>query len=189
MSNRNRELVPDIWSLVRERALTTGLFSEGWYSERSGVCRRADLPGRSVKVKQFWKVDGSLMRNDLKWSVISQYLVLQTIPVYMYYVLCVCACMCVYVCVCGGGGVRARACLSTCLSACVCVCVGRTRLEPVSIIILSVVMTLASVAFIRESVTRVISLVADPTDLPTIELLVFLTAGGTVGESSIGPGA
>ena len=34
-------------------ALTTGLCSEGWYSEHSGVCRRAELPGRSVKVKKF----------------------------------------------------------------------------------------------------------------------------------------
>ena len=31
MANRNRELVPDNWSIVRERALTTGLCSEGWY--------------------------------------------------------------------------------------------------------------------------------------------------------------
>ena len=38
MADRNRELVPDNWSLVRERALTTGLCSEGWYSEHSGVC-------------------------------------------------------------------------------------------------------------------------------------------------------
>ena len=52
MADRNRELVPDNWNLVRERALTTGLFSEGWHSEHSGVCRRADLPGRSVKVKK-----------------------------------------------------------------------------------------------------------------------------------------
>ena len=66
MADRDRELVPDNWSLVKERALTTGLSSEGCYSELSGVCRRAELPGRSVKVKRFWKVDGSLMRNDLK---------------------------------------------------------------------------------------------------------------------------
>ena len=66
MTGRNRELVPDIWSLVRERALTTGLCSEGWYSDHSGVCRRAELPGRSVKVKNFRKVDRSLMKNDLK---------------------------------------------------------------------------------------------------------------------------
>ena len=51
MADRNRELVPDNWSLVRERALTTGLCSEGWYAEHSGVCRRTELPGRSVKVK------------------------------------------------------------------------------------------------------------------------------------------
>ena len=95
--------------------------------------------------------------------------------------LFMCLSVCLSVCLC--------VCLSTCLSVYVCLCVGRTRLEPVSIIILSVVMTLASVAFIRESVTRVISLVADPTDLPTVELFVFLAAGGTVGESSIGPGA
>ena len=37
-------------SQVRKRALTTELCSEGWYSEHSGVCRRAEVPGRSVKV-------------------------------------------------------------------------------------------------------------------------------------------
>ena len=53
MADRNRELVPDNWSLVRERELqlTTGLCSEGWYSEHSGVCRRAEMQGGSVKVK------------------------------------------------------------------------------------------------------------------------------------------
>ena len=53
MADRNRELVPDKWSLVREGALTTGLCSEGWYYEHSSVCRRAELPGGSVKVKKF----------------------------------------------------------------------------------------------------------------------------------------
>ena len=53
MADRNRELVPDNWNLVRERALTTGLCSVGWYSEHSVVCRRAEQSGRSVKVKQF----------------------------------------------------------------------------------------------------------------------------------------
>ena len=52
MADRNRELLPDSWSLVRERALTTGVCVEGWYSEHSGVCRRAELLGRSVKVKK-----------------------------------------------------------------------------------------------------------------------------------------
>ena len=53
MADRNRELVPDNWSLVRERALTTVLCSEGCYSEHSAVCKRAKLPGSSVKVKKF----------------------------------------------------------------------------------------------------------------------------------------
>ena len=38
--DRNRELAPDNWSLVKERVLTTGLCSEGWYSEHSGVCTK-----------------------------------------------------------------------------------------------------------------------------------------------------
>ena len=79
MSDRNSELVPDNWSLVRERALTTGLCSEGWYSEHSGVCWRAELPGRSVKVKKFWKVDGSLMRNYFKESKDNLYSILCSI--------------------------------------------------------------------------------------------------------------
>ena len=53
MADRNRELVPDNWSLVREGALTTELCWEGWYTEHSGVCRRAKPPGRNVKVKKF----------------------------------------------------------------------------------------------------------------------------------------
>ena len=52
MMHRNRELVADSCSLARETELTSGLCSEGWYSEHSGVCRRAELPGRSVKVKK-----------------------------------------------------------------------------------------------------------------------------------------
>ena len=85
MADRNRELVPSNWSLVRERALTTGLCLEGWYSEHSGVCRRGELPGRSVKVKQFWKVDGGWMRNDLKDK--DKYL-------YMPYLVSPVQCMC-----------------------------------------------------------------------------------------------
>ena len=38
MTDRSRELVPDNWSLVRQRALTIELCSEGWHSEQSGVC-------------------------------------------------------------------------------------------------------------------------------------------------------
>ena len=55
MTDRKRELVPDNWSLVRESALTTGLYSEGWYSEHSGVCRRAELPGKEWKGEEVLK--------------------------------------------------------------------------------------------------------------------------------------
>ena len=47
ITDESRELVPGSWSLVRERALTTRLCEKGWYSERSGVCRRTELLGRS----------------------------------------------------------------------------------------------------------------------------------------------
>ena len=53
MADRNGELVPDNWRLVRERTLTTGPSSERWHSEHSGFCRRAELPGGGVKVKKF----------------------------------------------------------------------------------------------------------------------------------------
>ena len=35
-------------------------------SEHSSVCRRVELLGRSVKAKKVRKVDGGLMRDDLK---------------------------------------------------------------------------------------------------------------------------
>ena len=40
-------MVPGSWSLVRERALTTGLCSERWHCEHSGVIR-PHLPVRAV---------------------------------------------------------------------------------------------------------------------------------------------
>ena len=55
MTDRNRELAQDGFGLVREKALTTGLCLEGWCSKHLGVCRRAKLLGRNVKVKKFWK--------------------------------------------------------------------------------------------------------------------------------------
>ena len=55
MTDRNGELVPDNWSLVRERALTTGLCLEGWYSEHSGVCRRSGAAGKECKGEEVLK--------------------------------------------------------------------------------------------------------------------------------------
>ncbi|XP_070206734.1 uncharacterized protein [Littorina saxatilis] len=57
---------------------------------------------------------------------------------------------------------------------------GRTKLEPVSIVILSVIMAVASIEFARESVTKIIELVDDPTALPTVEIPVFVITGSTV---------
>ena len=53
MMRKNRELVPGCWSLVSEteRLLATSLREEGWYFQHSGVCRRVELLGWSVKVK------------------------------------------------------------------------------------------------------------------------------------------
>lgn len=57
---------------------------------------------------------------------------------------------------------------------------GRTRLEPVSIVILSVVMSLASLEMIRESIIKAFKLMDDPTALPTVEVVTFLIAASTV---------
>ena len=61
MADRNRELVPDNRNPVRERALTTGLCSEEWYFEHSGVCRRAKLPCKGEEIlKGRWEPDEKL---------------------------------------------------------------------------------------------------------------------------------
>ncbi|KAL8571771.1 hypothetical protein ACOMHN_058135 [Nucella lapillus] len=57
---------------------------------------------------------------------------------------------------------------------------GRSKLEPVSIVILAVVMGLASVQLIRESGEKIATLVTDHTALPTMELPTFIIAGSTV---------
>ena len=64
MTDRNRELVPDNWNLVRERerwpldfVLKDGILNTRVFG------RRAELPGRNVKVKKLWKADGSLVEN------------------------------------------------------------------------------------------------------------------------------
>ena len=57
MADRNRELVLDNWSLVRERALTTGLCSERRYFEHAGACRRVSgAVGKECKGKEVLKV-------------------------------------------------------------------------------------------------------------------------------------
>ena len=52
-ADRNRELVPDNWSLARERALTIVHCAEGLYSEQSGVCRRDCNARKEYKGKKY----------------------------------------------------------------------------------------------------------------------------------------
>ena len=71
MTDTNRELVPDnCMSLVKEKsAVITGLCSERWHSKHSGVCRRAETPGRSVKVKKTRLFCGELAK--IRWVLIN----------------------------------------------------------------------------------------------------------------------
>ena len=62
---------------------------------------------------------------------------------------------------------------------------GRTKLEPVSIIILSVVMALASLQLVRESVEKIVTLTDGASSLPDVDVPTFAIAGGTVGKSLI----
>ena len=57
----NKKAETDNWSLVSEIALTTGLCSEGWYSEHSGVCMQKS--GAAVKE---CKGEDGLMSDNLK---------------------------------------------------------------------------------------------------------------------------
>jgi len=68
ITDRNRGLVPDNWSLVRERTLHGHwtLFGGCYSNTRVSVEERSCREGVSVKVKKFSNVDGDLVRNDLK---------------------------------------------------------------------------------------------------------------------------
>ncbi|XP_005104731.2 metal tolerance protein 9 [Aplysia californica] len=57
---------------------------------------------------------------------------------------------------------------------------GRTKLEPVAVIILSVVMALASLQLIREAVEKLISLTGMDSSLPIVDAVTFAIAGSTV---------
>ena len=63
--------------------------------------------------------------------------------------------------------------------------IGRTKLEPVSIIILSVVMGMASLQLIRESGQKISTLVTDHSSLPDMGIATFVIAGSTVGKSGM----
>ena len=54
-------------------------------------------------------------------------------------------------------------------------------MEPVAIIILSVVMALASLQLIRESVEAIVHLADDPETLPRMEIPTIIIAASTIG--------
>ncbi|XP_046579606.1 metal tolerance protein 9-like isoform X2 [Haliotis rubra] len=58
---------------------------------------------------------------------------------------------------------------------------GRTKLEPVAIIILSVLMAAASLQLVRESIQKIISIASGTAGLPVVDIPVFAIAGGTIG--------
>lgn len=58
---------------------------------------------------------------------------------------------------------------------------GRTKLEPLAIIILAVVMALCSVQLIREAIEKLIGLSDMSSSLPTVDAVTFAIAGSTVG--------
>ena len=62
-----KELTGSSISRNRELELSKKKITDHWtLFERMVACRRVELLGRNVKVNKFQKVDGSLVRNDLK---------------------------------------------------------------------------------------------------------------------------
>ena len=62
---------------------------------------------------------------------------------------------------------------------------GRTKLEPVAVIIISVVMTVASLQLVRESIEKAIGLSNGSSFMPSIDITTFVIAGCTVGETLV----
>ena len=58
---------------------------------------------------------------------------------------------------------------------------GRTKLEPIAIVVLSVVMSLASVQMIRESVEKIIYYTKDKGSGPRFEVATIVICSLTVG--------
>ena len=58
---------------------------------------------------------------------------------------------------------------------------GRTKLEPMSIVILSVIMSVASVQIIKESFTKIVGLAASSSNPPVMGIITTCIASVTVG--------
>ncbi|KAJ8321015.1 hypothetical protein KUTeg_002602 [Tegillarca granosa] len=57
---------------------------------------------------------------------------------------------------------------------------GRTRLEPVAIVVLSVIMSLASLQLIRESITKIISLADGSGSIPNVDIATIVITASTI---------
>ena len=62
---------------------------------------------------------------------------------------------------------------------------GRSRLEPIAIVILSVIMSLASFQLIVESVQIIVAYSSGEGSLPSVQLPVILIAVSTIGKCNI----
>ena len=60
--------------------------------------------------------------------------------------------------------------------------IGRSRLEPTAIVVLSVVMSLASFQLIIASIQKIVDFTSKSGTIPTVELPVILIAASTVGK-------
>lgn len=61
-------------------------------------------------------------------------------------------------------------------------CAGRRRLEPVAIVILSVIMSLASFQLIIESIQKIASFVADKSGKPDFSIPTIVITASTIGK-------
>ena len=61
-------------------------------------------------------------------------------------------------------------------------CTGRTKLEPVAIVILAVVMSLASVQMVREAVTKIVVYSTKDASGPVFKLPAILICCITIGK-------
>ena len=72
MTNWKRVVVPESWSLVRERALANGLNAQEWYSEQLGCLQRSGAVGkeREEALKCTWWLDQRWSSNKVTTACI-----------------------------------------------------------------------------------------------------------------------
>ena len=61
-------------------------------------------------------------------------------------------------------------------------CLGRTKLEPIAIVVLSVIMALASVQIMKESIEQIISYATKGDEGPDFTIPTLVLCAATVGK-------